>query len=112
MDGRFVQHTVEGMAMGQPFEGLGIIGYDNATKEYNSLWIDNMGTGFMKGIGQYDAASKSFREKGQFTCPFRGKTAFKGVTTIKNDNTYTYEMYSRGFDGNEFRNMEITYVRK
>ena len=31
--------------MGMPFNGLSLEGYDNAKKEFTSIWIDNMGTG-------------------------------------------------------------------
>ena len=112
MGGRFLQQTVHGTAMGQPFEGMGLIGYDNGKKEYNSIWIDSMGTGFMKGAGQFDTGSKTLTEKGHFTCPFRGQLSFRGVTKIKDDDNYTYEMYSTGFDDKEYRTMEITFTRK
>ena len=109
---RFLQHKVNGVSMGQPFEGIGIIGYDNGKKEYNSIWIDSMGTGFMKGAGQYDANLRKITEEGHFTCPFRGQISFRGVTTIKDNDNYTYEMFSPGFDNKEYRAMEITYTRK
>ena len=109
---RFLQHMVKGFYMGQPFEGIGVIGYDNGLKEYNSIWIDSMGTGLMKGAGQYDGNLKTITEKGHFTCPFRGKISFRGVTTIKGNDNFTYEMFSPGFDNKEYRTMEITYTRK
>ena len=112
MGDRFLQQTVTGVSMGQPFEGMGVTGYDNRTKEYNSLWIDNMGTGFMNSSGQYDSNLKVITEKGHFTCPFRGKIPFRGVTTFKDNNHHTYEMFSPGFDNKEYRAMEITYTRK
>ena len=112
MGGRFIQHTVQGISMGQPFEGMGIQGYDNAKKEYIGLWFDNMGTGFMRGTGHYDPDAKTLTEKGNFTCPFRGDTPFRGVLQIKDDDHYTYEMHASGFDGKEYRAMEIQYTRK
>jgi len=39
--------------MGMPFEGMGLDGYDNASKEYISIWIDNMGTGIMYMKGKW-----------------------------------------------------------
>ena len=32
LDNRFLEMNVKGTSMGQPFEGMGIIGYDNAKK--------------------------------------------------------------------------------
>ena len=112
MGGRFLQQTAEGTSKGQPFEGMGIFGYDNGKKEYNSIWFDNMGTGFMNSTGQYDANSKTLTEEGHFTCPFRGQTPFRGVVTIKGNNLYTYEMYAPDMNGKEYRAMEITYTRQ
>ncbi len=111
LGGRFLQHDVTGTAMGQPFAGLGITGYDNVRKTYNSIWLDDMGTGVMAGSGQYDKATKTLSDKGTFTCPFRGETPFRGKTTLTGADTFTYEMYGPGMDGKEFLNMRIEYVR-
>src|SRR3989338_2792101 len=62
--GRFLEQTYTGMMMDQPFEGRGILGYDNIQKEFQGIWIDSMGTGIMKSTGQYDEATKTIAEKG------------------------------------------------
>lgn len=113
LGGRFVQQNVKGTAMGQPFEGIGMIGYDNMKKEYQTLWIDNMTTGFMTGTSLYDAASKTFAETGSFSCPMTGeaKKPFRGVMKISDPNNYTYVMYQNAPDGKEFKAMEIVYTR-
>src|SRR5262249_54426921 len=55
LGGRFVKQDYHGMtANGQPFEGIGLTGYDNVKGEYQTLWIDNMMTGMMLGSGTYD----------------------------------------------------------
>src|SRR3989338_8046414 len=38
MDGRFVEEKVTGTAMGQPFNGVSIMGYNNGTRKYSSYW--------------------------------------------------------------------------
>src|SRR5437879_9050116 len=47
LGGRFIEQQVKGQMMGQPFEGIGMIGYDNTKGEYVSVWLDNMNTGLM-----------------------------------------------------------------
>jgi hypothetical protein len=112
MGGRYLQQNVKGMAMGQPFEGMGIIGYDNVRGEYVSIWIDNMGTGFMTGVGQYDAAAKMMNEKGTYTDPIARKDQpYRGVWKSLDENHSSYEMYMNGKDGKEFKFMEIFYTR-
>jgi hypothetical protein len=112
MGGRFIEHTVEGTSMGQPFEGMGIIGYDNEKKQYQSIWIDNMGTGIMTGSGNYDPDTKTLTDQGTFSCPAEGQKSYRGVTKIIDKDNFTYEWYMTGPDGKEFRAMEIVYTRK
>lgn len=113
MGGRFLEQTAKGMSMGQEFHGMGIMGYDNMEKEYTGVWIDNMGTGMMESTGSYDPSTKSFTEKGTFSCPQEGgEKSYRGVTTLVSADNYTYEMYVTGKDGKESRVMEIVYTRK
>lgn len=109
---RFLEMDVKGTTMGQPFEGMGIIGYDNAKKEYVNTWIDNMGTGMMTATGTYDVETYTMTETGTYTDPMAGEQKFKGVTKFKNADRFTYEMYTYGPDGTEFRNMKINYTRQ
>ncbi len=43
LGGRYMQEMVSGMSMGQPFEGLNTVGYDNATGIVTAVWLDTMG---------------------------------------------------------------------
>lgn len=113
LDGRFIEAEVEGTSMGEKFKGIGYVGYDNAKKAYVNVWMDNMGTGMMTATGQYDAATKTMTDKGSYTDPMTGQeTSFRGVTKFIDKDNYTYELYTVGPDGSEFRMMEITYVRE
>jgi hypothetical protein len=112
MGGRFLEQIAQGTSMGQPFEGMGITGYDNAKKEYASMWIDNMGTGLMTSSGKYDPSTKTFEEKGKFTQPKMGETTFKGVTKIIDDDKFVYEIYTKDKDWKEYKALEIVYTRK
>ncbi len=111
LGGRFVESTVTGTAMGQPFEGRLITGYDNEKKEYNSVWLDSMATGMMVSKGEYDAANRQFSDAGTASCPFEGTKTVRGVTTMTSPNSYTYEMYMNGPDNKGFKTMEIKYTR-
>ena len=113
MGGRFIQQDFKGTSMGQPFEGMGIVGYDNIRAEYTSLWLDNMATGIMIGSGQYDAATKSLSENATMSCPMTGEKARKmrSVCKVVDADHVTHEMYMNDKDGKEFKAMEITYER-
>ena len=113
--GRFLKQEITGEAEGQPpFEGLGIIGYDNIRHEYQSVWFDNMGTGMMVGTGQFDAAARALTEQGDFSCPMTGEShrSYRGVWTVADADHNTYESYMRAPDGTEFKAMEIRYTRR
>jgi len=63
---RFVKSHARGTKASQPFEGIGMMGYDNARREYQATWQDTDCTGIKMETGTYDAASKTFTFKGDF----------------------------------------------
>ncbi len=111
MGKRFLEMSVNGTSMGQPFEGMGIIGYDNVKRQYVNTWIDTMGTGIMNATGSYNAETKTMTEKGEFTDPVDGVLAYRGVTKFIDDTHFDYEMYISSPGGKEFRVMEINYTK-
>jgi hypothetical protein len=112
MGGRYQVSTTTGEMMGMPFEGRGTLAYDNATNEYISTWIDNMGTGLSVMRGKYDEASKSTTLTGTMVDPMTGKEKqMKQVYTIIDDNTRKIEMFETAQGGGEYKNMEIVMKR-
>src|SRR2546428_1883353 len=59
LDGRFLQQECTGEMMGQPFAGIGVIGYDNFTKKYTTTWMSSMGTGIFSMNGTASADGKT-----------------------------------------------------
>ncbi len=113
MGGRFLEETYNGSMMGKPFEGRGLIGYDNLRKEYTSLWFDNMATGIMVSSAKYDPTAKKLTEEGSMSCPITQEAHrwYKAVTTWVDADHYTYESFMKDKDGKEFRGMIINYSR-
>ncbi len=113
MNGRYVQSDVKGTSMGQPFEGMNIMGYDNLKGEYQASWIDNMTTGMMTSHSTYDAMTKTFNETGSYSCAMTGikDRPFRGTIKLVDANNHIYTMYHNGADGKEYKAMEITYTR-
>lgn len=116
LGGRYLQHDTKGKAMGMPFNGMGLTGYDNVKGEYNTFWIDNMGTAMMTGKGKFDDSTKTLTDTGEFSCPMTpSKTqSYRGEWKIVDKNNMVYTMYSSGMnpDGPQFKNMEMTFKRK
>ena len=115
LGGRFLQQEIKGKAMGTNFEGIGVTGFDNIKNQYQTTWMDTMSTSIMKGTGSFDAASKTIKESGTFTCPTTGKEEkYRSEWKMIDKNNMVYAMYGTGMDGKgpEFKTMEITYKRR
>lgn len=116
LDGRFLQQDVVGPPEppeNKPFKGLGLCGYDNMKKEYTCIWTDNMSTGMMVSYGKADAAGKVITYTGEGADPMTGNLhqKFRAIEKIESKDKHTFEYYSAGPDGKEFKMMEITYTR-
>jgi hypothetical protein len=112
LGGRFIQMKFSGTMMGQPFEGLQIIGYDNVAKKYLTFWIDNTATSFYLLSGTLDSAKEVLTETGDYTDPMTGGTTMvKMITRILGPDEFINEQYMAMPDGKEFKSMENRCVR-
>lgn len=112
MGGRYQEMVSKGDMMGMPFEGRGIIGFDNEEKMFVSSWIDNFGTGMMHMKGKWDEKTNSITMTGMMMDPMSKKEQkMREVHTMTDNDHMTVEMFSPGPDGKEFRSMEIVYTR-
>lgn len=112
MGGRYIKQIVRGDPDGSHnFKGLGFIGFDNLKERYESVWLDNMGTGLMKAEGSFDEKTKQLTETGFYSDPVNGETKFRGVTTFVDAKKYNYKLYTPDKEGKEFLTMKINYVR-
>ena len=111
LGGRYQQSTMEGTVMGMPFEGRGIVGYDNIRKVFVNTWIDNMGTGLAYSEGPYDAKTKSITFTGESMDPMSGKMMkTRSVYRFVDDSHHVFEMYVNN-NGKEVKSMVINYRR-
>lgn len=112
LGGRYQETNFKGTMMGQPFEGKSTLGYNNASNEYTTTFIDNMGTGMMVGIGKYDEKSKIVEFKGEMVNPVNGKkTPYRETYTIVDASTRKIEMFDTK-NGKEYKSMEIVMKKK
>ncbi|KOS06038.1 hypothetical protein AM493_08295 [Flavobacterium akiainvivens] len=111
-DGKYQEGNYKGNVMGLPFEGKSLISFDNAAKEFTSIWIDNMGTGMMVMKAKPGKDAKVLNFTGTMVNPVDGKpTPFREVYTIVDANTRKMEMFDTK-NGKEFKSMEIVMKRK
>ena len=115
MGGRYQVSNFSGNMMGMPFEGMSIMGYDNATKKFSSSWIDTWSTGIGNMSGTWDEATKSLTLTGKTPdiCRPGKECTMREVYKVVDENTHIMEMY--GPDpktGKEMKMMEIKFTRK
>ena len=108
MGDRFLHEEFYGEMMGKPFQGKTIMGYDNTSKMYNTVWIDNMSTGMVvsEGTANKDDA-KMLTYTGECACPVSKEMTkkFKHILHIVSDDKHVLEMYDLS-KGEKFKEME------
>jgi hypothetical protein len=115
MDGRFtqVEHDGEMPGMG-PYKGMGIYGFDNVSKKFTSTWIDNHGTGIMRGEGELSPDGKTLTWQFTYNCPLqKGPAVMREIETRTGPDSKKVEMYGNDpKSGKEFKMMVIELTRK
>ena len=112
LDGRYVQSTFIGEVMGQPFRGMAIDGYDRVGEKYFSIWFDTAGTGYLLAEGDVSDDGKVLTTSGETLDPMSGsEVTHRMVTTIKDQDHFSFTMYNAFPDADEVKWMEIEYTR-
>lgn len=113
MGGRYLHETIEGDAMGAPFHGMSVIGFDNAIDRYVKVRFDSMGTGIVRleGIAREPAAA--FALRGFTPDPRTGMhRSVRTEERMLDDDTLVVVQYEHDGEGREFTSRELTYVRR
>jgi len=112
LGGRFLQQDYTGDMMGTTFNGINIIGYDNHTKKYVSVWLDSMGTGIYFFEGEASPDGKTITQESHYDDPVKGPTTWRSVSRVVDGDTVVYEAYVGSEGGKQERMMEMTLTRK
>lgn len=111
--GRYVETRHDGVAMGQPFSGRGVLGFDNLTGRYFNTWIDSMSTGFWLAYGRYDKANNRYTFRGTMDDPMQAgaKVPVREVIRIVDPAHYVFEWHET-HHGKETKAMQIEYTKQ
>ena len=112
LDGRYLQQFYTGDMMGVPFSGINLLGYNNHTKKYESVWIDSMSTAVYFFVGTGSKDGRTITQECSYDDPARGPAVWRSVTRVKDDNTLEFEMFITPKGGKEEKMMEMTVSRK
>lgn len=108
--GRFLHGTVKADMMGQPFSGVSIIGYNNAARQFETIWYDDMSTGLYFYKGNREGNTVTF--KGDATDPMTGEPfTVKMVMNIPGKDRFVLEDEWIAEDGSVTPGVRITGTR-
>lgn len=114
LDGRYVEQKYKCDFMGEPYEGLGIDGYDRIKKKYVSIWLGTDSTGIFMAEGTADETGKVITYLGRMDDPMTGqkdKLVRSIIREIDKDHVL-FEMYEEMPHVGEVKTMEISYTRR
>ena len=112
LGGRYQKSTFKGNFMDMPMEGMNLLAYDNASKEFYATWVDNLGTGMMMSKGKYNEETNMVEMEGTYVDPMTGKEEpFRQTMQVVDDNNHVMEMFMN-YEGKEFKTMHIDFTRK
>ena len=112
LDNMFLLEDFAGEMQGQKFQGIGILGFDRARKQFTSVWVDSNNTAIGVSYGTADPSGKTIEFHGTYTDPDSGTNKeLRSVLRLITKERHQFEMYEKGPDGKEFRTLEIVYTK-
>ena len=112
LDGHYLRQEYTGDMLGKPFTGINLMGYDNHTKKYVSVWLDSMSTGIYLFEGTGSADGRIITQECDYNDPVKGPSVWRTVTRINDVDTVEFEMFLTPRGGKEEKMMEMTIARK
>lgn len=108
LDTLYTTAVTRGFIFSRSFEGRNIMGWDNTKKVFQSVWVDNLGSGITMLEGPWNSDNKTITLKGKMLDPASEKeTDFEEVITIIDDKHQKFEMWNTDLKGNRRLTMQI-----
>ncbi len=112
LGGRYVTESVKSETDMGPFEGMGVMGYNNLDGLYEVGWIDNMSTGIFTEQGSYEARTKTFRFSGKHRDPVTGHMVLtSSVLDLSNPDRHVMRSTIPGPDGTPYEHFYGVFER-
>lgn len=104
--------NLSGKAMGMPFHGHAVLGYEAHKKQYSGVWVDSFVSVLVRSTGHCKNDGKLNVMTGKGYDPIRKRTVtMRQITEIKDANTKIFRMFT--VDGDqETLTMEAIYKRQ
>ena len=113
LGGRVLKQDFKGSMMGQPFEGLGLFGYDTVKKRFVSAWMDSMSTQRLDFEGLCkDKGCTVIELKADYKDPLTGKRRRSRSLYLEREGKPVMQMFDTDKRGREFKSLELVYTRR
>jgi hypothetical protein len=112
MGGRFIQETVKGEHDGKAFEGLGLLGYDRASKKFTTVKACSLCGTISHGLSTCSDSGTRFECAREDCCPLNGQKVKGRDEVIVESNDRIVVNVFKTFGDKEVKVMEIVSVRK
>lgn len=112
LGGRFLLEEHKGTMMGQPYEGIGMYGYDNVRNLYTMSWFSNMATNALHAAGSRPPGTNTTTFYGEMDEPMLGVygRTVKYVSRLVNNDKVVFEVHDL-HAGENYKVIELTYTR-
>jgi hypothetical protein len=109
---RYIQSMLAAKVMGEPFDGIGYVAYDNVGKTYQMAWMDGGSTAMTLYQGGFDGATKAATMKASVLNPVTAKpTPLELRLSILPNGDHVSELWGQGAGTTLFKMMELRYTR-
>ncbi|HMD32834.1 MAG TPA: DUF1579 family protein [Candidatus Acidoferrales bacterium] len=112
LDGRFIEEQNEDVVFGRPVSGTRIYGYNNATKQYEAVWMYTMSPAILNLTGTSTDGGKVVDYTGVTYTGNGGKSTLRARMRQVDNDQFVITLYTVGADGKDSAFQETTYQRK
>lgn len=111
--GRFLQERLRAESAGARYEGLGLLGCDNADSTVTFVWLDSVHTLTSVLRGRAGAPGEPLELRGETTDPATGRALhLRVVLTFVSEDEHRWEYFGAPEGWEETRLMELVYTRR
>ena len=111
LGGRCLRGEFTGELLGQPFEGLSLLGFDRSQGKYFGTWADTASTWFMPFSSGTMTGNILTLERDMYDPTMGAMTHIREAFVVESPDRYRYVMYYSLPDGSEAKSMETVYTR-
>jgi hypothetical protein len=110
---RFIQEQFTGYIAGEAYRGLGMIGYDNGSRSFKTVWADSLNTALTTSSGRFYPDTNTIILESEVYDPLvSGIKTVHSKLQIDSPNAYTFVMTDTSPEGKQFTSLEMRYQRK